>query len=64
MAPMFEVYEVYDNESHPAREALLNDLGDIPQEVVEWYKNENEMKFPSTTAVRCSFFTLKKKKKN
>ena len=45
MALMFEVYDVYDNESHPAREALLNDLGDIPQEVVEWYKNENEMKF-------------------
>ncbi|MEP7376812.1 MAG: hypothetical protein ABI675_25665 [Chitinophagaceae bacterium] len=44
MAPMFEVYEVYDKPEHEAYKALLNDLNEISGEQVLFYVNESEIK--------------------
>ena len=44
MAPLFEVYEVYDDKFHTAHRALLQDLEAITEDLVSWYLYESAIK--------------------
>ena len=44
MAPLFEVGEVYHNPEHPAHALLLFDLASIPEQVVEWFMTESDIR--------------------
>ncbi|MDP1763814.1 MAG: hypothetical protein Q8L07_07980 [Sediminibacterium sp.] len=44
MAPMFEVYHVYDDLEHWAYPLLLEDLQSISEEDVKWYEENDDLK--------------------